>query len=205
MPGHPGVMSLVRTERRNLLIFSGRSHMYEGARGAGGCVAIAAELGCRDVVLVQAAGSLVRSLRPASWLVASGVVCFPWRGAGGTRSSAGRPIARPIVSTSLRKRLEEAVSRAGEPLSSGVLYWTAGPCYETPAEGRAAAGSGAAAAAMSPLPELAEAASAGLQAACLSRITNYAPNAGDGVTVHEDVVCAGAEGAASLKRILSFL
>lgn len=205
--GHPGTLSLVAARRRNLIVFSGRSHLYEGGSpgGGGSCVRAAARLGCSEVILAHAAGSLTRSIPPASWLIPGGIVCFPWRGSGGAEAVSGRPAARPCISVELRAEIERAAGEAGEPFAAGVLYWTAGPSYETPAEGRAAVAAGADAAAMSPLPELSEAAVLGLGAACLSRITNYTPNAGGGRTDHGEVLASGLGGTGTLSRILASL
>ena len=199
--GHPGRLLLLDTGRGRLLVFAGRPHFYEGTgwEGAGCTAAAAAGLGCRRIILTQAAGSLKRSLPVGSWLIPSGITAFPWKyvpsgGAG-----------RPVISPGLRKLVAFAAAGAGIEAGDGTLYWTAGPVYETPAEAAAAAAAGADAATMSPLPELAMAAEKGLEAVCLSYITNFAPNASMGAKGHMEVLEAGKKGAEDLFRLLPYL
>jgi len=196
--GHPGKILLLDTGGGRLLIFAGRTHYYEEPvwEGAGAAVAAAAELGCRRIVLTQAAGSLKRSLPVGSWLLPSGIVALPWK------HSSTDEAGRPAISSPLRSLVSSAAERAGLEARDGILYWTAGPVYETPAEAAAAVLAGADAATMSPLPELTAAARMGLDAACLSYITNFAPNVSNGSTGHMEVLEAGKRGAEALSRLL---
>ena len=196
--GHPGRLLLLDTGRGRLLVFAGRAHFYEGAGwdGAGSTAAAAAGLGCRRIILIQAAGSLKRSLPVGSWLLPSGIVALPWS------DSRFRSSARPAVSPRLRGLVSSAAAETGLDLADGLLCWTAGPAYETPAEAAAAALMGADAVTMSPLPELATAAEKGLEAACLSFITNFAPNVSVGATGHMNVLEVGKRGSEALSRML---
>jgi purine-nucleoside phosphorylase len=196
--GHPGRLLLLDTGRGRLLLFAGRSHLYEGAGwdGAGCCAVVAAALGCRRIIFTQAAGSLKRSLPVESWLLPSGIVALPW---SGSRLSSS---ARPVISRRLRGSVASAAADSGVELADGVLCWTAGPVYETLAEAEAAALMGADAVTMSPLPELAAAAGMKLEAACLSFITNFAPNVMIDAAGHMEVLKIGKRGAEVLSRML---
>ena len=197
--GHPGRLLLLDTGGGSrLLVFAGRAHLYEGAgwEGAGCAAAAAAALGCRRIILTQAAGSLKRSLPEGSWLLPSGIVSLPW--SDSRFSSSGRP----AISKRLRRSVASAAAETGLEVADGVLFWTPGPLYETPLEAAAAVLMGADAATMSPLPELAAAARMGLEAACLSFITNFAPNVSRGSTGHEEVLEGGRRGSRALSRLL---
>jgi purine-nucleoside phosphorylase len=196
--GHPGRLILLDTGRGRILVFAGRTHIYEGEGwgGAGCAAAAAAELGCRRIVLAQAAGSLKRSIPPGFWMLPSGIVSLPW-----VVSGRG-PATKPAISTGLRRLVAAAAAETGMEFAEGILYWTAGPLYETPAEARSAVLMGADAATMSPLPELVAAAEKGLEAACLSFITNFAPNVSRGATGHIKVLEAAQGGAEAVFRIL---
>ncbi|MBN1884570.1 MAG: purine-nucleoside phosphorylase [Candidatus Krumholzibacteriota bacterium] len=198
--GHAGEILLLRIGGRRVLFFSGRVHRYEGRapNAAESVVEAAAFFGCRRVLLTQAAGSLRRGLPPGSWLLATDVVFFPFGGA-----VAGDRGGEPIICPGFRREVAEAADAAGVPVSSGVLCWTTGPAYETPAEARAAAAIGADAATMSALPELLAARRRGLRAACLGRITNFTANVSGEETDHGDVLRAGRNGAAELLRVVS--
>jgi purine nucleoside phosphorylase len=133
------------------------------------------------------------------------------RAGGGHRPGShvrdGRPAAlgSPLVSSDLRAAVERAVLDAGLIPSAGVLFWAAGPAYETAAEARAARALGADAANMSCLPELHAAAASGIRAACLSRITNHTANCSVRRTDHEEIVRKGIHAVASLERIVTIL
>jgi purine-nucleoside phosphorylase len=204
--GHPGKLILLDTgggkaAGDRLLVFAGRVHFYEGKGwdGAGGTVAAAASLGCRRVILTQAAGSLKRSLPVGSWMLPTGIVALPWS------IPRERSPANPVISPRLRAKVSSAAAEIGLEIAEGILYWTAGPLYETPAEAEAAVLMGADAATMSPLPELAAAAAKGLEAVCLSYMTNFAPNVTIGATSHMEVLDAGRKGSETLSHLLPYL
>ena len=214
--GHPGRLSLCRIGGNSLLLFAGRSHLYEGASSAeaGDCVACAAGLGCRRVLITHAAGSLRCDVVPGQWMLPNGVIAFPWNvqscGAGSPSSAPSRcvrpepsPAAR--ISPEFSEEIRRAGRAAGVPLHGGVLIYNPGPSYETPAEARAAALAGADAATMSVLPELVAAGRAGIEAACLSWITNHTANIGAGATDHRAVLESGPDGASMLLDILEAL
>jgi purine-nucleoside phosphorylase len=192
--GHPGKLILLETSKGPLIVFAGRTHLYEGGE-AGGAAAAAASLGCRRIILTHAAGSLKRSLPVGSWLAPSGAVSLPW-------SVLDECGGRPTVSARLRKSAAAAALAAGIEVRGGTIYWTPGPMYETPAEASAAALMGADAATMSPLPELCAAAENGLEVASLAFITNFAPSVKGCPTGHEEVLKAGRKGSQELFRML---
>lgn len=214
--GHPGRLSLCRIGGNSLLLFAGRSHLYEGASGveAGDCVACAAGLGCRRVLITHAAGSLRPDVSPGRWILPAQVIAFPWRvracGAGSPPGASSRrvwtgPPPAALISPEFSEEIRRAGRTAGVPLHGGVLIWNPGPSYETPAEARAAVLAGADAATMSALPELEAAGRAGIEAACLSWITNYTANVGAGATDHRAVLESGPGGASKLLGILEAL
>jgi len=199
--GHPGRIFLLR---ERVLVFAGRAHLYEegNPEAAAGPVRLAAALGCRRLLLTQAAGSLKAGLRPGSWMLAGDIVSLPL-----ARSRLGLPGRRmagnaPLISERFRSLVSRASLRAGVELENGTLFWTPGPNYETAAEAAAAQRLGADAATMSPLPELVESAKIGMEAACLSWITNHTANVSRTETGHEKVVRMGKSGAGTLLRIV---
>jgi purine-nucleoside phosphorylase len=199
--GHPGRIFLLR---ERVLVFAGRAHLYEEGKwgAAAGPVRLAADLGCRSLLLTQAAGSLRAGLRPGSWMLAGDIVSLPF-----SRSRLGFPGSRtagksPLISEQFRTLVSRASLRAGVGLENGTLFWTPGPNYETAAEAIVAQRLGADAATMSPLPELVEAAKIGMEAACLSWITNHTANVSREETGHEKVVRMGKVGAGTLLRIV---
>jgi purine-nucleoside phosphorylase len=208
--GHPGFVAVRRIGGSPVLLFAGRSHAYEGASGAelAAAVALAARAGCARLVVTCAAGSLARRLRPGTWMLATGLVAFPARlGPDLSRPpyGRGRRGAAELLSRPLARAILDASREAAVPVEEGTLCWTSGPTYETAAEARAAARMGADAVTMSSFPELVAARSFGLEAACLSWITNDTAHVSRGRTDHAGVVAMGEAGARSLEQVLAAL
>lgn len=202
--GHRGRVILGRSEGRPLILFSGRFHCYEGLslEEAGMPARIASELGCKRLLLTQAAGSLRRDLAVGSWMLATDIVSLPRRpithGPGGAAGLV-------LISDTFRLEIIDAARRRRARLREGILFWTTGPCYETPAESLAAVELGASAASMSGLPELAVARTVGLEAAVLSLITNHAPSVSGTGVEHGGVLREGEKGVLTLGEIVAGL
>ncbi|MCK4539168.1 MAG: purine-nucleoside phosphorylase [Candidatus Krumholzibacteria bacterium] len=212
--GHPGHIHLYG---RSTILFAGRNHLYESGdmTESGAVVRVAARLGCRSILLTQAAGSLKRSIPVSSWLLPTDIISLPYRGAWsvdemdstpgyvGAGLSVGRGGRRTsLISARLRDRVALAAVGAGVELRDGVLFWATGPNYETAAEAVMAERLGASAATMSPLPELIAAVEARMDAACLTWITNHTVNVSAAETGHDSVVRAGKKSVESLLAIL---
>ncbi|MCX5752154.1 MAG: purine-nucleoside phosphorylase [Candidatus Krumholzibacteria bacterium] len=213
--GHPGFVSLCRLAGAPVLLFAGRFHAYEraGADTLASPVSLAKYAGCSSIIVTQAAGSLARRIPIRTWMLATDVIAFPSRSGlrfnrepfGGPPRGAERSRTAPVVSKGLSATLRSAARAAGIALAEGVLCWTSGPTYETAAEARAAAFMGADAATMSSLPELIAARRFGIEAACMSWITNYTAAVSENRTVHAEVLESGNEGARSLGAIVAGL
>ncbi len=208
--GHPGYLALGSFGARSVLIFAGRSHIYEGsgAAPATAAVELAADLGCGGIILTNAAGGLSGRMRPGALLMPHDVVPFPSRAAARLARCSDRP-ERAARSSLVSRRLREAVRRAadgaGVPVAEGILAWMPGPSYETAAEARAALALGADAASMSVFPELVAARRRGVACAVLSWITNLAANVSRDGTSHVEVMRRGAEASRSLSAIIGNL
>ncbi|MBN2070513.1 MAG: hypothetical protein JW814_03560 [Candidatus Krumholzibacteriota bacterium] len=220
--GHPGKLLLVRERGSYTLFFAGRVHLYEGNNDISGrsaersmenredhpssfAVRLASRLGCENLLLTQAAGSLRPELESGSWMLAGDIVSLPYRNNGlfpFQEKGLAEGRHRRLIAADFREALADAARDARVPLFDGTLYWTTGPCYETSAEAAMARLLGADAATMSPIPELVAALAAGLKAACLSWITNPAPNLAGEAVDHAGVVEMGQKGAATLLRII---
>jgi purine-nucleoside phosphorylase len=204
-PGHPGMIALVRD--RPLLLFLGRLHCYEGLSidEAGQPARTAADLGCRRLLLTQAAGGLRRDPPVGTWILADDIVSFPQAVPGGDGGGhAGRP-SRDLVSAPFRDEILGVAQERGVELRRGTLFWTTGPTYETVSEARAALELGAAAASMSALPELVAARALGIEAAVLSLITNHAPSVQADPIDHESVTRRAAGGLETLAALIDGL
>jgi len=191
--GHPGRIAYFRSRKgAGVLLFLGRSHLYEGVtfEGAGAAVRAAAAMGCSKVLITNAAGCLRPDIPLGSWLAAGSVVALPFRRRRIDPDREGRyRFGRGgYISAGFRRMVVSSAARAGLKLFHGNLFWNTGPCYETPAEARAARLTGADAVTMSVFPELTAAGETGIRAAVLSCLTNYTPNIPSAAPSHRDVV-----------------
>jgi purine-nucleoside phosphorylase len=206
-PGHQGTLALVRLAGRNLYLFSGRLHCYEGLMldEAGSAARVAAGLGCKRLLLTQAAGSLRRDVPVGTWMLADDIVSFPWSASRLASCGGGEAAPKRLLAPSFAGDIRAAACNRGIHLHGGTLFWTVGPCYETCAEARAAVELGACAASMSALPELEAARRSGIEAALLSYITNHAASVTEGRIDHERVVETAGRGVRTLAALLEGL
>jgi purine-nucleoside phosphorylase len=200
-PGHSGHLVSGMFEGRNVWVFSGRAHLYEGATWQQIIrpVELAAEFGANQLLVTNAAGGIrpemnvgdVMLIEDVLWMTAP----FRMGWAHSLVPASQRPHSQPP--SSLRptnsfkphpsESLEKAVERTSY-LHSGTYVYVTGPSYETPAEIRAFQSMGADAVGMSTVPELLTATSLGLPWRAVSLITNQASGLGDEPLDHTDIV-----------------
>ena len=138
VPGHVPVVRSVPSAGLRVLVFLGRTHLYEGhpvppvVHG----VRTAVAAGCRVIVLTNAAGG-IRDGLPGRAAGADQRPPQPDRPLAADRDRRRPPGTRPGSPTSptcTRERLR-GLARAADPgLAEGVYAALPGPHYETPAE-----------------------------------------------------------------------
>jgi purine-nucleoside phosphorylase len=196
--GHAGrVRSVVAGDRR-VLVFLGRTHLYEG-RGVGPvahAVRTAAAAGCRVVVLTNGCGGLDRSWSPGTPVLISDHLNLTGRS----------PIvgAHFVDLTDLYSARLRGLCREIEPdLPEGVYAQFPGPHYETPAEIRMVAALGGSLVGMSTGLEAIAAREAGMEVLGLSLVTNLAAGMTGEPLNHEEVLEAGRNAAVRMGRLLA--
>ena len=191
--GHKGNLWLAKPEGKEVLIFQGRRHFYEGA-GWGPVVfpiLLAHELGIRSVVLTNAAGGIREDLRPGVLMVLSDHLNFM-----GNNPLIGNilhpkiprfPDQSEVYDRALCEKIHQSSKAIGQKLHQGTYLALSGPAFETPAEIRAFAKLGADAVGMSTVPEAMVANSLGMKVAAISCISNLAAGRSTDALSHEDV------------------
>jgi purine-nucleoside phosphorylase len=203
--GHAGRLVLGRVGETPVALMKGRAHFYEQGRpdGMKAAVETLAEIGCRTLVLTNAAGSLDPELGPGSVMLLADHIGLtgvsPLFGESGTERFVDMVDA---YSPRLRKRLRELAARLGIELREGVYVWFSGPQFETPAEIRAAKVLGGSAVGMSTVPEVILARRAGLEVAALSVITNLAAGMSEERLSHAHTMRVAAGAAETARRLL---
>jgi purine-nucleoside phosphorylase len=184
--GHSGELVAGTLAGREVLVQSGRFHMYEG-HPASLCalpVRVFARLGVGTLVLTNAAGGIRRSFGSGTVMLIADQINLTFRNGlfGGTLPGEERfPDMSDPYDPALRALAREVALRRKIPLAEGVYVGLLGPSYETPAEIRMLERLGADAVGMSTVLEVIAARAAGMRCLGFSAITNPAA----GVTPHK--------------------
>jgi purine-nucleoside phosphorylase len=195
--GHAGRIRSIRAGDRDLLVFLGRTHHYEGrgVRSVVHGVRTAAAAGCRIVVLTNGCGGL----RP-EWAAGTPVLISDHINLTGTSPIEG---AHFVDLTDLYAKRLRTICREVDPsLDEGVYVQFPGPHYETPAEVRMVAAMGGDLVGMSTTLEAIAARQAGLEVLGISLVTNLAAGISDDPLDHEEVLEAGRAAAGRMGQLL---
>lgn len=193
VPGHAGEAVGGRLGGVEVVVLSGRPHLYEGhppARVAFPVRAMA-ELGAEGLLVTNAAGAVNRRFRPGQLMLVRDQLNLAWRHplAGPPREGEERwPDMHDAYDAELAGVVRAVAAEEGVLLREGVYAGVLGPSYETPAEVRMLSRLGADAVGMSTVPEVLVARALGVRCVGLSCLTNYAAGRGPGEMTHDEVV-----------------
>ncbi|HET8716743.1 MAG TPA: purine-nucleoside phosphorylase [Nocardioidaceae bacterium] len=195
--GHAGRLRSVRAGDRNLLVFLGRTHFYEGrgVRAVVHGVRTAAAAGCRTVVLTNGCGGLRETWTPGTPVLIRDHINL----------TATSPIegANFVDLTDLySSRLRALCREVDDSLDEGVYVQFPGPHYETPAEIGMVRAIGGDLVGMSTTLEAIAAREAGMEVLGISLVTNLAAGISGEPLNHEEVLEAGRGAAARMGRLL---
>ncbi|RJP68613.1 MAG: purine-nucleoside phosphorylase [Ignavibacteriales bacterium] len=213
--GHSGKIHFSIYEGLPLLLFQGRIHLYEGYK-LNQCmlpVFLSHELGCKTILLTNAAGGINPSLMPGDLMLNTSFnslfIKKEMTELLGLASIEKRNNLIDFPSQRMNRIIHKAASDENIILKEGVYWYNKGPSYETPAEIKMMSASGGDAVGMSTAHEALFASTLNMEVASISCITNYAA----GITLeklsHEDVTSTANKVKATfeklLKRIISEL
>jgi purine-nucleoside phosphorylase len=195
--GHAGKIRSVRSGEKNLLVFLGRTHFYEGlgVRSVVHGVRTAAAAGCRTVVLTNGCGGLDEHWSPGTPVLIADHINL----------TATSPIegANFVDLTDLYSpRLRELCRQADPSLDEGVYVQLPGPHYETPAEIGMVRAIGGTLVGMSTTLEAIAAREAGMEVLGISLVTNLAAGITGEPLNHEEVLAAGRSAATRMGELL---
>ncbi len=195
--GHAGKIRSIRAGDRQLLVFLGRTHFYEG-RGVAAVVhgvRTAARAGCATVVLTNGCGGLKETWSPGTPVLIRDHINL----------TAASPIegANFVDLTDLYSARLRSLCREIEPdLDEGVYVQFRGPHYETPAEIGMVRAIGGDLVGMSTTLEAIAAREAGMEVLGISLVTNLAAGITGEPLNHEEVLEAGRAAAAKMGALL---
>ncbi|HTF87441.1 MAG TPA: purine-nucleoside phosphorylase [Planctomycetota bacterium] len=198
--GHAGRFVQGEVSGVRVLVQQGRAHLYEGwgPHDATRAVRAFAKLGCRGLIVTNAAGGLRREWQPGTLVCISDHLNMQGRSAVLVRERS----SGAIYSEEFRAALERGAREAGVALESGVYCGLLGPTYETPAEIRMVAKAGADLVGMSTVAEASAACAAGMQVGGISLVTNHAAGISTTKLDHAEVLAAGEAAAGKITKLL---
>lgn len=168
--GHEGVLKLYRIKRKNVLVFSGRQHLYEGFSidEVITNVRLTHELGIKKLIITNASGGISKKIREGDLLLITGFINLLQGTERGTLSA----ITQPPVKVKSKFSSQVSGLRSQVSLKEGIYAANLGPSYETFSEIKLLSSLGASAVGMSTVPEIIAAKSLGFDYAAISIITN---------------------------------
>jgi purine-nucleoside phosphorylase len=195
--GHAGTIRSVDADGTRVLVFLGRTHLYEG-RGVDAVthgVRTAQQAGCRTIVLTNGCGGL-----DPTWSPGTPVLIADHINLTGTSPLHG---AHFVDLTNLYSpRLRDMCREIDPTLVDGVYAQFRGPMYETPAEIGMVRAIGGTLVGMSTALEAIVARSLGLEILGVSLVTNLAAGMA-GPLNHEEVLAAGQAAATRMGGLLA--
>ncbi len=177
--GHAGELVAGTLAGKQVLLQSGRFHLYEGHSAAVGAFAVRvfATLGIGTLILTNAAGGIRRGMAAGTVMLISDHINLSFR----------NPLTGPVLpgeerfpdmsdpyDSALRSIARKVALRERIPLAEGVYVQLLGPSYETPAEIRMLERLGADAVGMSTAVEVVAARARGMRCLGFSAVTNPA-------------------------------
>ena len=196
--GHGGVIRSYTLGGINVLVFLGRTHLYEG-KGIEPVVhgvRTAVKAGCRVIVLTNACGGINRDYH-----VGQPVIIRDHLSLTGVSPLIGADFVD--LTDLYSKRIRELVKSEDNSLVEGVYAHWRGPAYETPAEIHMMRTLGADLVGMSTVPEAIAAHALGAEVLGISLVTNAAAGVTGEKLSHEEVMAAGKAAAGRMGELLS--
>jgi purine-nucleoside phosphorylase len=206
--GHQGELLFAQAGTKDVVIFSGRLHFYEGHRMEQilFSVRLAKRLGVQTLILTAAVGVINPKFKPGDLVIIRDHINF--MGVNPLCGIDAKPFGERFVdlthcyTPALRKLALEIAKKNKIRAHAGVYMALSGPSYETPAEIRVFRKLGADMVGMSIVPEAIPACQMQMQVLGLC----YAANIAAGLTVHgishEEVITAGKKASKQMALLI---
>ncbi len=192
--GHKGFIHFVQYQGKNLLVFQGRIHFYEGY-SIEQCllpVLITANLNCKFLLLTNAAGGVNPSFVPGDLMLINEYYTlnlYPELSEFlKTLSVEQKNLLLNLPSKYVNNKIKEAAIDTQIFMKEGSYWYGKGPAYETPSEIRMVANLGFDAVGMSTAHEALFAAINGIEVGAISCITNHAAGIKPQKLSHQEVI-----------------
>ena len=206
--GHKGFIHFSKYTDKNLLIFQGRIHFYEGYR-LSECVLpvlIANELGCETLILTNAAGGVNSNFIPGDLMLTLDFnainIKMELTELLGLATVEERQRMSDFPSTEINSKIREAALSEQISLKEGTYILTKGPSYESPAEIKMYEKMNIDAVGMSTVHEAITAMKLGMKVGAISLITNHAAGILPQKLSHHEVIDTAEKAKAKFERLI---
>lgn len=201
--GHAGKLSLGLLGGKEVLLFQGRRHWYEG-EGWTPVISpafIAKQMGCKHILLTNASGGINSHCTPGSLVVITDHINF--LGANPLQGTHQEELGVrfPDMSEVYPHHLATQLMQAGAD-HMGVYLAASGPSFETPAEINAFRTWGADLVGMSTVPEAIIANALGLEVAGLSCVCNWAAGLSGVALTGDDVIATAKKSLPKMRSVI---
>ena len=206
--GHSGRLIRGRIASKEVLIQSGRVHLYEGYSPAVVVRPLRAAItwGAKTVIITNAAGGVGGIAKPGDLMVFEDHLNLtgrnPLRGANDDDRGPRFPDMTDIYDAGLRATALDRAAALGITLHTGIYAGNPGPSYETPAEVRMLESFGVGAVGMSTVLEAIAARHLGARLVGISCITNLAASSRGAKLTHAEVQAIGAKASDDITRLV---
>lgn len=205
VPGHAGKLVTGRIGATEVIVLSGRVHLYEGytAQQVAHGIRELARRGVRSVILTNAAGAINVTYQPGELVLISDHINLtgtnPLIGPNDDTLGPRFPDMSEAYAAEFRQIAREV---SPQPLREGVYAGLCGPSFETPAEIRYLRAIGADLVGMSTVIETIAANHAGMRVLGISCVTNMAAGVLPRRLSHQEVLETGERVQARLIELL---
>jgi purine-nucleoside phosphorylase len=206
--GHQGHLHFSNYKGKKLFVLNGRIHFYEGY-SISQCVLplhIAARLGCKKILLTNAAGGVNPLFKPGGLMLASSfngsIIWKKLANLIGRVTLEQKNSFLDLPSKELDAKIRIAALEEKIPLCEGIYWMSLGPSYETVAEINMYRKFGADVVGMSTVHEAYYASYMGLKVASISCITNFAAGLSLRALSHNEVMETAVEVKDNFERLV---
>ncbi len=206
--GHSGRLIYGFMNKKPVLVFSGRFHLYEGYSAAEACtnIRIMGTLGIKKVFLTNAAGAINPQFDAGDLMLITDHINFtgqsPLTGHNYEEWGLRFPDMSKVYCEELRETALEAAKAVSVRLERGVYIQLSGPNLETPAETRMFRLLGGDAVGMSTAIEAVAAVHMGMKVMGIACMTNKNLPDCMAETTHEDVIEQASKSSAAMSALI---
>lgn len=192
--GHEGYIHFAKHTGKNILIFQGRIHFYEGYR-LSECILpvhITDKLGCKKIILTNAAGGINPHFNPGDLMMITSFLAINLKKEltelMGLASIENKNSFLNLPSKKMNELILSVAREEKILLKEGSYWFTKGPSYETPAEIKMLSKMGVDSVGMSTVHEAIYASIRNIEVGAISLITNHAAGISKEKLSHKEVM-----------------